>query len=122
LLDGGRNQAAVDSARVGLNIAVAQYEKTIQTAFREVSDALAGRDTLAQQQLAQQAQLDAESGRARLTNLRYENGAASQIEWLDAQRSVFSSQQALVQVRLAYLQNQIVLYKTLGGGISANAH
>ena len=119
LLDGGRNQAAVDSARVGLDIAIAQYEKSIQTAFREVSDALAGRDTLAQQQLAQQAQFDAESGRARLTNLRYENGAASQLEWLDAQRSVFSSQQALVQVRLAYLQNQITLYKTLGGGISA---
>jgi multidrug efflux system outer membrane protein len=109
----------VDSARVGLDIAIAQYEKSIQTAFREVSDALAGRDTLAQQQLAQQSQLDAESGRARLTNLRYENGAASQIEWLDAQRSVISSQQALVQVRLAYLQNQITLYKTLGGGISA---
>jgi multidrug efflux system outer membrane protein len=95
---------------------VAQYEKSIQSAFREVADALAGRDTLAQQLQAQQAQLDAETGRLRLTDLRYQNGAASQLDWLDAQRSLFTSQQAMVQVRLAYLQNQVALYKTLGGG------
>ena len=120
LFDAGRNQAALASAKVGFDIAVAQYEKSIQSAFREVADALAGRDTLAQQLQAQQAQLDAETGRLRLTDLRYQNGAASQLDWLDAQRSQFASQQAMVQVRLAYLQNQVALYKTLGGGAGAD--
>ena len=100
----------------GREIAVAQYEKAIQTAFREVADALAGRETLARQLQATQNQLTAETTRLRLTNLRLENGAASQLESLDAQRSLFGVQQALVQTRLAYLQNQVVLFKTLGGG------
>lgn len=116
LFDAGRNQANLAAARVGFDIAVAQYEKSIQGAFREVSDALAGRDTLDQQLQALQAQTEAETGRLRLTDLRYQNGAASQLEWLDAQRSLYATQQALVQVRLAYLQNQVALYKTLGGG------
>ena len=116
LFDAGRNQAQLASAKVAFDIAVAQYEKSIQSAFREVADALAGRDTLAQQLQAQQAQNEAETGRLRLTDLRYQNGAASQLDWFDAQRSLFASQQALVQVRLAYLQNQVALYKTLGGG------
>ncbi|MBP9061571.1 MAG: efflux transporter outer membrane subunit [Rhodoferax sp.] len=116
LLDAGRNQSMLASAKVGFDMAVAQYEKSIQSAFREVADALAGRETLAQQLQAQQAQLEAETARLRLTDLRYQNGAANQLEWLDAQRSQFASQQALVQVRLAYLQNQVALYKTLGGG------
>jgi multidrug efflux system outer membrane protein len=121
LLDAGRNKANLASARVGFDIAVAQYEKAIQSAFREVADALAGRDTLEQQLKAQQAQNEAETGRLRLTDLRFQNGAASQLDWLDAQRSLFTSQQALVQVRLAYLQNQVVLYKTLGGGTTLPA-
>lgn len=121
IFDAGRNQANLDAANAGRDIAVAQYEQTIQSAFREVADALAGRDTLASQLQASQAQLQAEAGRARLTQLRYDNGAASQLEWLDAQRSLFAAQQALVQTRLAYLQNQIALYKTLGGGVVAQA-
>lgn len=121
IFDAGRNQANLDAAKAGRDIAVAQYEQTIQSAFREVADALAGRDTLASQLQASQAQLQAEAGRARLTQLRYDNGAASQLEWLDAQRSLFAAQQALVQTRLAYLQNQIALYKTLGGGVVARA-
>ena len=116
LFDAGRNQAGLDSARAGRDIAVAQYEKAIQSAFREVADALAGRDTLARQLRATQAQLDAEATRQRLTDLRYQNGAASQLDWLDAQRSLFAARQALVQTRLIYLQNQVVLYKALGGG------
>lgn len=121
IFDAGRNQAGLDSAKTGRAIAVAQYEKSIQSAFREVADALAGRDTLARQLQAQQAQLDAETTRLRLTNLRYENGAASQLDWLDAQRSQFAVQQAMVQTRLAYLQNQVALYKTLGGGATGAA-
>ncbi|MDP2000911.1 MAG: efflux transporter outer membrane subunit [Rhodoferax sp.] len=116
IFDAGRNQAGLDSSTAGRSIAVAQYEKAIQSAFREVADALAGRDTLARQLQATERQLQSESTRLRLTNLRLENGAASQLESLDAQRSLFGVQQALVQTRLAYLQNQVVLFKTLGGG------
>lgn len=121
LFDAGRTAAGVDAARAGRDIAVAQYEKAIQSAFREVADALAGRDTLGEQLRAQQALVDAETARARLTDLRYRNGAASHLDWLDAQRSLFAVQQALVLSRLAYLQNQVVLYKTLGGGAQAQA-
>lgn len=122
ILDAGRNQAVLDSAQTGRKIAVAQYEKAIQSAFREVADALAGRETLNQQLQAQQAQLEAESTRARLTDLRLQNGVASQLDWLDAQRTLFIAQQAIVQTRLAYLQNQIALYKTLGGGAIVDAN
>jgi multidrug efflux system outer membrane protein len=86
-----------------------------------VADALAGRDTLAEQLRAQQAQTDAETQRLRLTNLRFNNGAANLLDSLDAQRSLFGAQQALVQTRLAYLQNQVTLYKTLGGGATGAA-
>jgi len=116
IFDGGRNQAGLDSARAGREIALAQYEKAIQTAFREVSDALAGRATLGEQARAQQAQADAEAERLRLAELRHRNGVASSLEVLDAQRSLFAAQQALAQVRLAQRQNQAVLYKALGGG------
>jgi len=121
IFDGGRNQANLDAALAARGIALAQYEKSIQSAFREVADALAARDTLAQQLQANQALLQAESGRARLTQLRYDNGAASALDWLDAQRSLFSAQQTLISTRLAYLQNQVALYKTLGGGLPATA-
>jgi multidrug efflux system outer membrane protein len=116
LFDAGRNQAGLDSSLTNRKIAIAQYEKSIQSAFREVADALAGRDTLAEQLRAQQAQTEAETQRLRLTDLRFENGAASLLDSLDAQRSLFATQQVLVQTRLAYLQNQVALYKTLGGG------
>jgi len=65
---------------------------------------------------AQQAQLEAESSRLNLSNLRYTNGVASYLDLLDAQRSLFTLEQAVVQVRLAQLQNQVLLYKALGGG------
>ena len=115
IFDAGRNQSNLDGARVTREIAVAQYEKAIQSAFREVADALATRDTLALQLQATQALLTAESERAHLTQLRFDAGAASQLETLDAQRSLFAAQQALVQTRLAVLQNQIALFKALGG-------
>jgi len=117
IFDAGRNQSNLDSAKAARDIAVAQYEKSIQSAFREVSDALASRSTLAQQLQAQQALLAAETERNKLTQLRLDHGAASQLDGLDAQRSLFTAQQALVQTRLAYLQNQIALFKTLGGGV-----
>jgi outer membrane protein, multidrug efflux system len=116
IFDAGRNQPGLDASQAGRDIAVAQYEKSIQSAFREVADALAGRETLGRQMQATQAQLAAETARLRLTDLRLQNGAASQLDSLDAQRSLFGVQQAVVQTRLAYLQNQVALFKTLGGG------
>lgn len=116
IFDAGRNEANLAYTQAGRDIAVAQYEKTIQTAFREVADALAGRATLGAQLAAQQAQVDAETDRFRLADLRYRNGVSSYLEVLDAQRSLFLLQQALAQVRLAYWQNQVTLYKVLGGG------
>lgn len=116
IFDAGRNQANLDATRIGRDIAQAQYEKAIQTAFREVADALAGRATLGEQLRALQAQADAESTRFKLSDLRYKNGVSSYLDLLDAQRSLFAAQQAVVEVRLAQLQNQVALYKTLGGG------
>ena len=98
------------------DIAVAQYEKAIQTAFREVADALASRSTLAEQLRASQAQANAESIRFRLSDLRYQNGVSSYLDLLDAQRSLFTARQAVVQTRLAQLQTQVGLYRALGGG------
>ena len=116
IFDAGRNVAGLDSARAERDIAVAQYEKSIQTAFREVADALATRTTLADQLQSQQAQANAEAVRFKLSDLRYQNGIASYLDLLDAQRSLFSARQAVVQTRLAQLQSQVTLYKTLGGG------
>jgi multidrug efflux system outer membrane protein len=118
IFDSGRNQANLDAARAAREIALAQYEKTVQTAFREVADSLAGRATLAEQLRAQVAQADAESARLRLADLRYRNGAASYLELLDAQRSLFAAEQAVVQVRALQTQNLVTLYKVLGGGWS----
>ncbi|MES2944676.1 MAG: efflux transporter outer membrane subunit [Pseudomonadota bacterium] len=116
IFDAGRNQASLGAAKASRDIAVAQYEKSIQTAFREVADALAGRATLGEQLRAAQAQANAEAVRFKLADLRYKNGIASSLDALDAQRSLFTVQQALVQTRLAQLQSQVTLYKTLGGG------
>ncbi|QEA12450.1 efflux transporter outer membrane subunit [Comamonas flocculans] len=119
IFDAGRNQANLRAAQVGREIAVAQYEKSIQTAFREVADALAGRATLQDQLDAQMAQTRSDTRRFELSDLRYRNGVASYLDLLDAQRSLFASEQALVLTRLQQLQNQVVLYKVLGGGWSA---
>ena len=116
LFDAGRNQAGLDTSKAARDIAVAQYEKAIQTAFREVADALASRTTLAEQLRAQQAQANAEAIRFKLSDLRYQNGVANYLDLLDAQRSLFASRQAVVQTRLAQLQAQVTLYKALGGG------
>ena len=84
-----------------------------------MADALAGRTTLADQLRALQAQTEAEAARVRLADLRYRNGASSFLELLDAQRSLLNAQQAAVLVRLTLLQNQVGLYKALGGGAPA---
>ena len=116
IFDAGRNQAGLDSAQAGRAMAVAQYEKAIQVAFREVSDALAGRATLVDEVRAQQDQANAEADRFRLADLRYRNGVSSYLDVLDAQRALFATQQALARTQLAQRQNQVELYKALGGG------
>jgi len=119
IFDAGRNSASLDAATVGRRIAVAQYERTIQTAFREVSDALDSQTALAEQDRAQRAQLEAETVRLRLADLRYTNGVSSYLDLLDAQRTLFALEISVVQVRLAQLQNQLLLYKALGGGVTS---
>ena len=116
IFDHGRNQANLEISKISREIAVAQYEKAIQTAFREVSDALVGRATLGNQVRAQRLQVNAEEARLRLADLRYKNGAASYLDVLDAQRSLFTAQQAVVQAQTAQQQNLVTLYRVLGGG------
>ncbi len=116
LFDAGRNQGNLEFAKANRDIAVAQYERAIQSAFREVADALAGRATLGDQLSAQRKLLEAEQARSRLVELRWRNGAASSLELLDAQRSLFAAQQALLQLQAQSAQNLATLYKVLGGG------
>ena len=119
IFDAGRNSANLKATQAAREIAVAQYEKAIQQAFREVADALSARGTLTEQLRAQEAQAAAEAERLRLVELRFANGASSSLELLDAQRASFAAQQAALQVRLAALQSGVQLYKTLGGGAAA---
>lgn len=118
IFEGGRNIANLDISNVRKNIAIATYEKTIQSAFREVSDALVARETLEEQVSAQEAFLKAQQDRLRLSEMRYQNGIASSLELLDAQREVFSAQQALIQARQLRFTNAIDLYRSLGGGLN----
>jgi outer membrane protein, multidrug efflux system len=118
IFDAGRNSANLSLAEVRNNVAVADYEKAIQIAFREVADALAARATLDEQIDAQRAVQEAQAERLKLADLRYQSGVASSLEVLDAQRELFSAQQALVQARLLRLTNAIDLYRSLGGGLN----
>jgi multidrug efflux system outer membrane protein len=118
LFDAGRNRANLSLAEVRNNIAIADYEKTIQTGFREVADTLAARATLEEQIDAQRRVQEASADRLKLADQRYKNGVASSLDVLDAERELFSAQQALVQARLLKLTNAIDLYRALGGGIN----
>ncbi|WP_232351695.1 efflux transporter outer membrane subunit [Inhella proteolytica] len=116
LFDAGRNRANLAASQAARDAAVAQYDKAVQQAFREVADALVARSTLTEQLRAQEAQAAAEAERLRLVELRFANGASSQLELLDAQRASFAAQQAALQVRLASLQAGVGLFRALGGG------
>jgi NodT family efflux transporter outer membrane factor (OMF) lipoprotein len=119
VFDFGRNSANLESSKVQRDIAVAQYEKAIQVAFKEVADALAGRANFGEQVDAQSRAVAADTARLKLAQLRYDNGVASYLDLLDAQRTLFADQQAFVQAKVAQLQNQVQLYKALGGGWNA---
>lgn len=116
LFDGGRTQANLDLATARQLVAVADYESVIQTAFREVADALAASHWLGVQVVEQQSRLRAESERTRLARLRYERGVSSYLNVLDAERALFVAEQTLVQVQRAQMAATVDLYKALGGG------
>lgn len=118
LFAGGANRANLDAAHVGRQIEVAQYERAIQTAFREVADALAERNTLGDQLAARESLVEATSTSFRLSQARFERGVDSYLDVLDSQRSLYTAQQGLIDARLQKLTNTVTLYKTLGGGWS----
>ena len=119
LFDGGRTRAGLELAEARQRVAVADYEATIQTAFREVADALAARQWLAVQVREQQALVAAEADRARLASLRFERGVSNYLDVLDAQRALFAAEQALVQLRRAHMSSTVNLFKALGGNTPA---
>ena len=115
IFNAGRNSASLSLAETRKHIAVAQYEGSIQTAFREVADALSARDALRQQIEAQRKVRDADRERQRLAERRYARGVANYLEMLDAQRSLFESEQEFIRLQQRRLVNAVTLYKALGG-------
>ena len=115
LLDAGQNQAQVDASKVGRDIATAQYEKAIQSAFREVADALAERQAVVQQLDAAERQTTAAQAQANLAERSLEMGVSSRLDWLASQRNWLSQKQQRVQAQLNRLQNQVSVYQVLGG-------
>jgi len=118
IFDGGTNQANLDNAKAGRDIAVAQYEKAIQTAFREVADGLAQRTSVSDQLIAQRSLVEASEAALKLSDARYVRGIDGYLPVLDAQRTAYSARQSLISTRLSQLSNSVTLYKALGGGWS----
>jgi outer membrane protein, multidrug efflux system len=120
IFTGGANVANLRVAKLARETAVAQYEKSIQTAFREVADTLAARGTLDEQWAAQQALVTASKDAYRLADMRFQDGVDGYLSALDAQRSLYGAQQQLQLVRLLRLENRVTFYKALGGGLQEN--
>jgi multidrug efflux system outer membrane protein len=116
LFHGGQLLGNLSVARTNRDIALAQYEKAIQSSFREVADALALTPTLERERQAQEALVDASKSAYDLSQQRYKSGGASYLSVLDAQRSYYGAQQGLIATRLAQQNNRVTLYKALGGG------
>jgi multidrug efflux system outer membrane protein len=116
IFEGGRNRANLALAKAQRDAAVATYEKAIQTAFREVADALAERGTIDEQLAGQQALTQASADALRLSTARYERGSDTYLNELVSQRALYAAQQGLVATRLAASTNLVTLYKALGGG------
>lgn len=117
----GKTQAELDSAKASREIAVAQYEKYIQTAFKEVADGLAARGTMTEQLNAQKALVAATQESYDLSQARYKRGISSYLDVLDSQRSLYSAQQSQISLEQSRLSNLVTLYKALGGGFSTPA-
>ena len=122
IFDAGRNQANLGVAQASRDAALAQYEKAIQTAFREVSDALADRATLQRRLQAQAGQVDAAAKVLALSQARFRVGADDFLTVLDAQRSLYTAQQTQITLLQAEQVNRIALYKALGGGWSQDSY
>ncbi len=120
IFEGGRNVANLKVSKTNRKIALAQYEKTIQTAFREVADALAERGTVGDQLAARQSFVDATAESYRLSETRYLSGIDNYLTVLDSQRSLYVAQHDLITLRLAQMTNLLTLYKTLGYGWSGD--
>ncbi|ETH12600.1 outer membrane efflux protein OprM [Bordetella pertussis STO1-SEAT-0006] len=114
----GTASASLDLAKIQKDIGIARYEQAIQSGFREVSDALAGRGTLQEQIRSQELLVQANQRAYDLSQQRYQQGIDNYLSVLDSQRSLYTAQQTLVETRLARLSNLIQLYKALGGGWS----
>ncbi len=115
IFDGGARRAQVEVSEADRRAALADYEATVQAAFREVADALAVRDGLAERLAAQQAQVEAAELTADLAERTYRIGGSSQLELLTAQRDLAAARQGWVTLRLAEQVNRIDLLRTLGG-------
>jgi multidrug efflux system outer membrane protein len=113
---GGANVAGLKLANVQKDVLVVQYEQSIQGAFREVADGLAGRATLDAQVSADESLVNASSEYYRLSNMRFTNGVDTYLTVLDSQRQLYTAQQSLVTTKLQRAQNLVTLYKALGGG------
>lgn len=118
LFDGGRNRGNLDYAKAGRDAAVATYEKAVQTAFREVADALATRGTIDEQVASRTTRAAAARAAYTIADARYRAGVDNFLTALDSQRTAYSADQDLVTTRLARVNNLITLYRTLGGGLS----
>ena len=116
LFDAGRNSANLEATKIQREIAIARYEQAIQSAFREVADALAARAQIDEQVEAGKARVAAGERRYQLAELRFRKGVDSSLVVLSAQQDLYQSQQLLVQARLARLTNLVALYRALGGG------
>ncbi|MGC8102215.1 efflux transporter outer membrane subunit [Metapseudomonas otitidis] len=119
LFQGGRLRAELRLAKVRKSEAVAQYERAIQIAFREVADALAGTATFDRQIDAQLQAVSAAERRLDLSGQRYRAGLDGRLELLDAQRQLYAARQALLELRREKTSNAVALYKALGGGLNA---
>lgn len=116
LWDAGRVQGGVEAARARLQIAVAEYEKTIQQAFREVADQLSARESLAKQMRAAIANKTAQERRLQIAQGRYDGGLVAYREVIDGQQDLLLAQQAVISLRKSQLDAEVQLYKALGGG------
>jgi multidrug efflux system outer membrane protein len=116
LFAGGKNVAGLDSAKAGQQLQVAAYEKAIQTAFREVADALVGVDSYARQITLEQLLIATEQRRLELATLRYRQGEDTYLNELAAQQDLYSAQTGLLQAQFNRLSSKVSLYQALGGG------
>ena len=116
--DVGRLRAELRLSELRKSSAIAEYERAIQVAFREVADALAVRDSLTLRLAAQQAAVEASGSALELARARYQRGADSWLQVLDAQRTYDTARQALISLRQLQIDNGITLYKVLGGGVT----